>query len=49
MGRIGQAALDWLEGPHDAKKYTIEDLRKIRDDYRMRLRQAKKTYESESS
>ena len=49
LKKIGQEALDWLEGPHEPKKYTIDDLRQIRDDYRMRLRQAKKTYESESS
>lgn len=42
LKRIGQEALDWLEGPHDAKKYTIEDLRQIRDEYRFKLRQAKK-------
>jgi len=42
IGRIGQEALDWLEGPHEPKKYTIDDLRQIRDEYRMRLRQAKK-------
>lgn len=28
--RIGQAALDWLEGPHDPKKYTIQDLIEIK-------------------
>jgi len=42
LKKIGQEALDWLEGPHEPKKYSIDDLRQIRDDYRMRLRQAKK-------
>lgn len=42
LARIGERNLDWLEGPHDPMKYTIDDLRKIRDDYRLRLRQAKK-------
>ena len=28
--RIGQAAVDWLEGPHDPKKYTIQDLIEIK-------------------
>ena len=42
LAKVGQAELDWLEGPHEPKKYTIEDLRQIRDEYRMRLRQAKK-------
>ena len=40
--RHGQHVIDWLEGPHEPKKYTIDDLRQIRDDYRMRLRQAKR-------
>jgi hypothetical protein len=42
LKRIGQTALDWLEGPHDAKKYSIDDLRRIRDEYRARLNQTKK-------
>ena len=42
LKKIGQEALDWLEGPHDPKKYTIDELRQIRDDYRFRLRSAKK-------
>lgn len=31
--KIGQEALDWLEGPHESKKYTIEQLRQIKADY----------------
>lgn len=37
--RIGLAALESLEGPHSPKKYTVEDLRAIRDDYRSRLKE----------
>ena len=32
--KIGMERLAILEGPHKAKKYTIEDLREIRDKYR---------------
>ena len=39
---IGADAVEWLEGPHEAKKYTIEDLIEIRDKYRLMLREAKK-------
>ncbi len=31
IDRIGEDLVDWLEGPHDTKKYTIDDLREIRD------------------
>lgn len=37
--RIGQENLDWLEGPHEPKKYTIEELREIRDHYRAKVRE----------
>jgi len=32
--RIGQDDLDYLEGPHDAKKYTIDELKEIKLKYR---------------
>tara|TARA_R100000789_G_scaffold21676_4_gene24514 strand:- start:914 stop:1489 length:576 start_codon:yes stop_codon:yes gene_type:complete len=32
--RIGQEAVDWIEGPHEAKKYTIDDLKEIKARYR---------------
>ena len=31
--RLGVAAVEWLEGPHEPKKYTIEDLKAIKADY----------------
>ena len=34
LERIGRAAVESLEGPHESKKYTIDDLRQIRDEYR---------------
>lgn len=33
IDRIGQNKVDWLEGPHEPKKYTIEDLREIKAHY----------------
>lgn len=41
--RIGQDMLDWLEGPHEPKRYTIEDLKQITAEYRLKLRQLKAT------
>lgn len=41
--RIGQDKVDWLEGPHEPKRYTIEDLKKITAEYRLKLRQLKAT------
>lgn len=38
--RIGQESVDWLEGPHEPRKYTIEDLREIRDYYRRKVKEA---------
>lgn len=39
--RIGQDKVDWLEGPHEPKRYTIEDLKNITAEYRLKLRQLK--------
>jgi hypothetical protein len=40
--RYGQGMVDWLEGPHDARHYTREDLRAIAQDYRNRCREVEK-------
>ena len=40
--KIGKDALDWLEGPHEPKRYTIEDLKAIKAEYRRKLRELKK-------
>jgi hypothetical protein len=37
--RIGQAQVDWLEGPHDPQRYTIDDLKAIKSAYRAKLKQ----------
>ncbi len=36
---IGLDRVEWLEGPHHAKKYTADELRAIRDLYRAKLRE----------
>lgn len=37
--RIGAEAVDWLEGPHEAKKYTIADAQAIKAEYRQKLKE----------
>lgn len=44
--RIGDAALEWLEGPHEQKKYTKDDLRAVRDEYRAKRRELEKQREA---
>jgi hypothetical protein len=39
--RIGQEKVDWLEGPHEPKRYTIEDLKAIKAHYRAKVRELK--------
>ena len=39
--RIGAEAVDWLEGPHEAKKYTVEELKAMTADYRAKTRELK--------
>jgi hypothetical protein len=43
--RIGQEALDWLEGPHEPKKYTIDELKGIAKHYRQKARELKRKRE----
>jgi hypothetical protein len=40
--RIGQDKVDWLEGPHEPKRYTIEDLKAITAEYRAKTRELKR-------
>ena len=42
LARKGQAELDWLEGPHDPKKYTIPELKAIKTHYKQKLAELKK-------
>lgn len=36
--RIGEEAVDWLEGPHEAKRYTIDDLKAIKAEYQAKIK-----------
>ena len=40
--RIGVEKVDWLEGPHEPKRYTVEDLKAIKADYRAKSRELKR-------
>lgn len=41
--RIGAEKLDWLEGPHEAQRYTVEELKAIKAKYRAMTRELKRT------
>ena len=41
LQRIGAANVDWLEGPHEAQRYTIEQLKAKKSDYRALIRELK--------
>lgn len=40
--RIGADLVDWLEGPHEPQRYTIEDLKAITAEYRAKTRELKR-------
>ncbi len=42
LKRIGAEAVKWLEGPHEAKKYTVEELKAMTADYRAKTRELKR-------
>lgn len=44
--KIGQAAIDWLEGPHEPAKYTIEEIKEIKREYREKTRELKRKKEA---
>lgn len=37
--KIGIDKVEWIEGPHDAKKYTIEELKKIQELYKRKIKE----------
>jgi hypothetical protein len=39
--RIGADKVDWLEGPHSARKYTVDDIKTIKAEYRALTRELK--------
>lgn len=41
--RVGAEQVAWLEGPHEPKKYTIDDLAAIKAEYRAKLRDLKRS------
>ena len=41
LEKIGPDRLAYLEGPHEPKKYTIDDLRHIKKSYQLKLRELK--------
>lgn len=42
LEKIGAEMLAWIEGPHEAKKYTIEQLKAMTAKYRAKTRELKK-------
>lgn len=40
--RIGAEAVSWIEGPHEPRKYTIDDLKAIKAEYRAKTKELKK-------
>lgn len=42
LEKIGAEMLAWLEGPHEPKRYTIEDLKAITAEYRAKTRELKR-------
>ena len=43
--KVGTAHVDWLEGPHKPKKYTIEELEHIKKHYSSLARELKALYD----
>ena len=39
--RIGAEKVDWLEGPHPARKYTVDEIKVIKAEYRAKTRELK--------
>ncbi|UVM02001.1 recombination protein NinG [Pseudomonas atacamensis] len=39
---IGPEKVDWLEGPHQARKHTVEEIKTIKAEYRAKTRELKK-------
>ncbi len=40
--RIGTEKVDWLEGPHSARKYTVDEIKAIKAEYRAKTRELKR-------
>jgi hypothetical protein len=44
--KIGAEKVEWLEGPHEPKHYTVEDLKAIKKEYSRKARELKKKREA---
>jgi len=44
--KIGQDQVDWLEGPHEPKRYTRDDLQSLKAKYRKMARELIKNQEN---
>lgn len=42
LEKIGAELVEWLEGPHEPKRYTIEDLKAITAEYRAKTRELRR-------
>lgn len=42
LQRIGAETVVWLEGPHEPRKYTVEEIKTIKAEYRAKTRELKK-------
>lgn len=45
INRIGPDKLEWLEGMHEPKRYTIEDLKAIKAEYRAKIKELRAAQE----
>lgn len=39
VAKIGITLVEWLEGPHEAKKYTIEEIQAIKKEYQQKIKE----------
>ncbi|WP_130931615.1 recombination protein NinG [Pseudomonas sp. Sample_24] len=42
LQEIGAEKVEWLEGPHEPRKYTVEEIKTIKAEYRAKTRELKK-------
>ncbi|MFL1495069.1 recombination protein NinG [Pseudomonas antarctica] len=40
--KVGAEAVEWLEGPHEAKKYTVDELKAMTAEYRAKTKELKR-------
>lgn len=40
--KIGTPRVEWIEGPHEAKRYTIDDLKQIKKEYTLKAKELQK-------